>query len=693
MIDVPPLVTRPKAATVGVGRQVILRPSLQKRYVELDEPTLEDQRTDLERLRDAMDDLDLRVERGRAAPPPARAAQPPASASRASSSDDLLIDVEPGDTTERLHAIAFDLGTTTVVATLLDLATGTPVAVRSMLNRQQPFGADVITRISATMLDPEALDRLRELACQTMQELAEEVCAQGGVEPGDVYEVALAGNATMTELALGIDPEPVGVAPFIMAARSFPDMPAAELGLAPAPARPRDRVPRPRRLRRRRRRRRPARHRDDARPPPAPLHRRRHQLRDRPRLGRPARLHGGAGGPGVRGRADPLRHARRRRGDRGRAHRRRRARARGHRRTSSLPASAARASSTAVAELVRVGLLDASGRFVTRGAGGGDRARALAPVRRARGRRAGLRAPLEGRRRRRRERRLPLPARRPRAAVRQGRDRDGLEAPRRGARDRRAPRSSRSCSPARSAPTSRPRARCASASCRACRSRVSSPAGNVAGEGAKMALLSMQERHAADAMLEEVEYVELSDRADFNDRFVEQLALPGGAVTARERVLVLACGALAREVLAVVAAERLDARRRALPAGEAASDAGPDRAGGRREAAGPGRLVRARLRRLRRLRHERRARRGARGPRCRAAPRAALLRLLRRPGGAWEALQEEEPGTFYLTDFLARHFEALVLRPLELDRYPELSPTCSATTGGSSSSRRRTMPS
>jgi uncharacterized 2Fe-2S/4Fe-4S cluster protein (DUF4445 family) len=52
-------------------------------------------------------------------------------------------------------------------------------------------------------------------------------------------------------------------------------------------------------------------------------------------------------------------------------------------------------------------------------------------------------------------------------------------------------------------------------------------AGNVAGEGAKMALLSMQERHAATAMLDEIEYVELSDRADFNDRFIEQLAFPG----------------------------------------------------------------------------------------------------------------------------------------------------------------------
>ena len=53
-------------------------------------------------------------------------------------------------------------------------------------------------------------------------------------------------------------------------------------------------------------------------------------------------------------------------------------------------------------------------------------------------------------------------------------------------------------------------------------------AGNVAGEGAKMALLSVRERAGALALLEEVRYVELSDRADFNDRFVEQLPFPPG---------------------------------------------------------------------------------------------------------------------------------------------------------------------
>ena len=233
-IHVPPLVTRPKAATVGVGRQVILRPAVQKRYLELDEPTLADQRSDLERLLAAMDDLELRADLHalRAIGPALRQADYKVTAVIV---DDVLIDVQPGDTSGRIFGIAFDLGTTTVVATLLDLATGTPAAVASALNAQQPFGADVITRISATMLDPATLGRLTGLAHQTMAELAAEVCDEAGVDPAEVYEIALAGNATMTHIALGIDPEPLGVAPFILATRLLPEVLAADLGVAAHP--------------------------------------------------------------------------------------------------------------------------------------------------------------------------------------------------------------------------------------------------------------------------------------------------------------------------------------------------------------------------------------------------------------------------------------------------------------------------
>jgi uncharacterized 2Fe-2S/4Fe-4S cluster protein (DUF4445 family) len=229
-VEVPPLQTRPKAALAGVGRHVILRPAVQKRYVELEEPTLEDQRSDLERLLDAMDDVEPRV--------PLEVVRPLGRLLRefdwkvtAVLADDLLIGVEPGDTSKHRHAIAFDLGTTTVVATLLDLETGQPRAVQSILNAQQPFGADVISRISATMLDDEALAQLRERAHETLRTLTSEVCTEAGIDPGEVYEVVVTGNVTMIQLALGIDPEPLSMAPFTIAARTLPEAKASDFGL------------------------------------------------------------------------------------------------------------------------------------------------------------------------------------------------------------------------------------------------------------------------------------------------------------------------------------------------------------------------------------------------------------------------------------------------------------------------------
>jgi uncharacterized 2Fe-2S/4Fe-4S cluster protein (DUF4445 family) len=236
-VEVPPLATRPKAATVGAGRQVILRPAVQKRYVELAEPTLSDQTPDLERLLAAIDDLEPRVHIHalRRLPTVLRTSDFKVTAVVV---DDVLIDVEPGDTTARRHALAFDLGTTTVVATLVDVDTGTPAEVASMLNKQQPFGGDVITRISATMIDPEALGRLQQHAHETLAELTETVCTSAGVDPAEVYEVALAGNATMTALALGIDPEPLGVAPFILPTAAPAELTARDLGVEVHPAAP-----------------------------------------------------------------------------------------------------------------------------------------------------------------------------------------------------------------------------------------------------------------------------------------------------------------------------------------------------------------------------------------------------------------------------------------------------------------------
>jgi uncharacterized 2Fe-2S/4Fe-4S cluster protein (DUF4445 family) len=234
VIEVPPLQTRPKAALVGVGRHVILRPAVQKRHLVLEEPTLEDQRSDLQRVLDGLEDLEPHapIELLRTLGGTLRSAHFDVTAVVC---DDELIDVEPGDTTARRFAIAFDLGTTTVVATLLDLESGQPVAVRSMLNRQQPYGADVITRVSATMLDEHALGALRDRAHETFAELTGEVLADASVDAGEVYEITVCGNVTMMQIALGIDPEPLSMAPFTVSTHSFPPVRSFEFGVAVHP--------------------------------------------------------------------------------------------------------------------------------------------------------------------------------------------------------------------------------------------------------------------------------------------------------------------------------------------------------------------------------------------------------------------------------------------------------------------------
>ena len=143
--------------------------------------------------------------------------------------DDELIDVEPGDTTEpaprdRLRS-GHDHGGGDAV---LDLENGQPVAVASQLNRQQPFGGDVITRISATMMDELALGALRQRAHETMSTAcAARCCAEGEVQRTEVYEITVCGNVTMMQLALGIDPEPLSMAPFVVATHQLPPIKAS----------------------------------------------------------------------------------------------------------------------------------------------------------------------------------------------------------------------------------------------------------------------------------------------------------------------------------------------------------------------------------------------------------------------------------------------------------------------------------
>ena len=129
-----------------------------------------------------------------------------------------------------------------------------------MLNRQQPFGADVITpRVGDDDGRRRARRARRRARTRRWPSSRRRSCEEAGVDPGEVYEIVVVGNVTMMQLALGIDPEPLSMAPFIVAAHELPPATAAGLRRRRPPARPGGRLPVARRLRRRRHRRRHAR--------------------------------------------------------------------------------------------------------------------------------------------------------------------------------------------------------------------------------------------------------------------------------------------------------------------------------------------------------------------------------------------------------------------------------------------------
>ena len=232
----PPLATRPKAATVGVGRQVILRPAVQKRYVELAEPTLADQQ-----------------HRPRA---PAGGARRPRAAGRPA----RVAPAAEGPARQRLRGHRGRGGRR---ADRRRAGRHHRARVRHRVRPRHHDGGGDPARPGDGHAGRGALDaepaaavrrrrhhpdqrhdagpgRARPPAAtwptRRCAELAEEVCAEGGVDAGRGLR-GRAGRQRHDDRSWrsGIDPEPLGVAPFIMATRTFPEMRASDLGIAVHP--------------------------------------------------------------------------------------------------------------------------------------------------------------------------------------------------------------------------------------------------------------------------------------------------------------------------------------------------------------------------------------------------------------------------------------------------------------------------
>src|SRR2546430_3348040 len=176
---------------------------------------MEDQRSDVARLKDALTDEGHGMVAGvsvlRTVPGVFREAGFRVTAVLAG---EHLVAVEPGDTTGDCYGVAFDVGTTTLVGTLMNLRTGMAASVLSPLNGQGRFGAEVISRISHGMSGPDAIQELQGAVVATMNTILAELYRDTGVSPQQTYEAVVVGNVTMLHLLFGIDPTPLSMAPF-----------------------------------------------------------------------------------------------------------------------------------------------------------------------------------------------------------------------------------------------------------------------------------------------------------------------------------------------------------------------------------------------------------------------------------------------------------------------------------------------
>ena len=213
---------------------VRLRPKVSHYYVEVSSPTLDSVIADRERLILALEKT-YAIRRPAVDPFVLRKLPHTLRSDRKGVTvvirdKDEIIDLYPGRGTG-LFGVAFDVGTTTVVAFLMDLITGDKLSVKSAMNPQIAIGDDVITRISFCRENSGGLEKLRTSIVECLNALIAEASAEAGIDPDQIMEATIVGNTAMHHLFVGLDPHYLSMAPYSPVLQEGQDYKARDLGL------------------------------------------------------------------------------------------------------------------------------------------------------------------------------------------------------------------------------------------------------------------------------------------------------------------------------------------------------------------------------------------------------------------------------------------------------------------------------
>lgn len=140
-----------------------------------------------------------------------------------------IVNVQPGDTTHRNFALALDVGTTTVYGQVLDLNSGEVLSEYGDFNKQMQFGEDIINRIVHAEKG-NGLQELNEAVLETINGVLDRILGQAEVERDEVSTITIAGNTTMIQLLLRLNPRYIRRSPFVPTCTLFPPIKAHKIG-------------------------------------------------------------------------------------------------------------------------------------------------------------------------------------------------------------------------------------------------------------------------------------------------------------------------------------------------------------------------------------------------------------------------------------------------------------------------------
>jgi len=192
-------------------------PSVKKLYIHLPKPTLEDQISDVTRIKREFEKKGfgrLKVELDIAKKIPYLLRKSDFKVTLVVD-DGELIALEKNDTRGKNFGVAFDIGTTTLVGTLVDLDTGEKVATKALLNPQISYGDDVISRISYIQENPNRLAELQREVLEGINKIISDLQKTTGVKKENIYQATFVGNTVMQHLLLGINPLNLALYPYV----------------------------------------------------------------------------------------------------------------------------------------------------------------------------------------------------------------------------------------------------------------------------------------------------------------------------------------------------------------------------------------------------------------------------------------------------------------------------------------------